>query len=32
MLNLVDHPLGTLPQETLRPGKAVLDALMDEYR
>jgi 2-oxoglutarate ferredoxin oxidoreductase subunit beta len=31
-LNLVDHPLGTLPQETLRPGKAVLDALMDEYR
>jgi 2-oxoglutarate ferredoxin oxidoreductase subunit beta len=21
MLNLVDHPLGTLPQETLRPGK-----------
>lgn len=32
MLNLVDHPLGTLPQETLRPGKTVLDALMDEYR
>jgi 2-oxoglutarate/2-oxoacid ferredoxin oxidoreductase subunit beta len=32
MLNLVDHPLGTLPQETTRPPKSVLDKIMQEYR
>jgi 2-oxoglutarate ferredoxin oxidoreductase subunit beta len=32
MLNLVDAPLGTLPQEVTRPSKSVLDAIMDEYR
>src|SRR5437762_11723823 len=28
MLNLVEEPLGTLPDERVRPGKAVLDELM----
>jgi 2-oxoglutarate ferredoxin oxidoreductase subunit beta len=28
MLNLVDEPLGTLPDERVRPGKAVLDEVM----
>jgi 2-oxoglutarate ferredoxin oxidoreductase subunit beta len=28
LLNLVDEPLGTLPQEKTRPGKAVLDEVM----
>jgi 2-oxoglutarate ferredoxin oxidoreductase subunit beta len=28
MLNLVDEPLGTLPGERVRPGKAVLDEVM----
>ena len=28
MLNLVDEPLGTLPSERVRPGKAVLDEVM----
>jgi 2-oxoglutarate ferredoxin oxidoreductase subunit beta len=32
MLNLVDSPLGTLPQETTRPPKSVLDGIMDEFR
>jgi 2-oxoglutarate ferredoxin oxidoreductase subunit beta len=32
MLNLVDEPLGTLPQEVTRPSKSVFDAIMDEYR
>ncbi len=32
LLNLVDQPLGTLPQETTRPAKSVLDEVMSEYR
>jgi 2-oxoglutarate ferredoxin oxidoreductase subunit beta len=32
MLNLVDRPIGTLPQEVTRPAKSVLDAIMEEYR
>jgi 2-oxoglutarate ferredoxin oxidoreductase subunit beta len=28
MLNLVEEPLGTLPQERVRPGRAVLDEVM----
>lgn len=32
MLNLVDRPLGTLPQAMTRPGKDVLDKIMEEYR
>ena len=32
LLNLVDEPLGTLPQERVRPGKAVLDEIMEEMR
>ena len=28
MLNLVEEPLGTLPDERVRPGKAVLDEVM----
>lgn len=32
LLNLVDQPLGTLPQETTRPPKSVLDEVMEEYR
>jgi len=32
MLNLVDHPLGTLPQSVTRPAKEVLDGIMEEYR
>ncbi len=32
MLNLVPEPLGTLPQERVRPSKAVLDQLMQRYR
>src|SRR5580692_4051302 len=28
MLNLVDEPLGTLPEERVRPGRAVLDEVM----
>ena len=32
MLNLVDAPLGTLPQEVTRPSKSVLDGIMEEYR
>jgi 2-oxoglutarate ferredoxin oxidoreductase subunit beta len=31
-LNLVDRPLGTLPQDVTRPAKSVLDAIMEEYR
>jgi 2-oxoglutarate ferredoxin oxidoreductase subunit beta len=31
-LNLVDRPLGTLPQDVLRPSKSVLDKIMDEFR
>jgi 2-oxoglutarate ferredoxin oxidoreductase subunit beta len=32
LLNLVDRPLGTLPQEMTRPAKEVLDEIMEEYR
>ena len=32
LLNLVDRPLGTLPQEVTRPAKSVLDKIMDGYR
>ncbi len=32
LLNLVDRPLGTLPQEMTRPAKSVLDEIMEEYR
>jgi 2-oxoglutarate ferredoxin oxidoreductase subunit beta len=32
LLNLVDRPLATLPQEMTRPSKAVLDEIMEEYR
>ena len=28
MLNLVDEPLGTLPDERVRPGRAVLNDIM----
>ena len=28
LLNLVDEPLGTLPESRVRPGKAVLDEVM----
>ena len=28
MLNLVDEPLGTLPEARVRPGRAVLDDVM----
>ena len=32
LLNLVDEPLATLPQSRTRPGKAVLDEIMDKHR
>jgi 2-oxoglutarate ferredoxin oxidoreductase subunit beta len=32
MLNLVDEPLGQLPEEMLRPPKRVLDEVMEELR
>ena len=32
LLNLVDEPLATLPQERVRPPKAVLDEIMEEMR
>jgi 2-oxoglutarate ferredoxin oxidoreductase subunit beta len=32
MLNVVDQPLATLPDSVTRPGKDVLDAVMEEYR
>jgi 2-oxoglutarate ferredoxin oxidoreductase subunit beta len=32
LLNLVPEPLGTLPQEQVRPPKAVLDEVMARYR
>jgi 2-oxoglutarate ferredoxin oxidoreductase subunit beta len=31
-LNLVDTPLAALPQDRVRPGKAVLDELMESLR
>ncbi|HST78923.1 MAG TPA: 2-oxoacid:ferredoxin oxidoreductase subunit beta, partial [Verrucomicrobiae bacterium] len=32
VLNLVDQPLGTLPEEMVRPPKRVLDEAMEELR
>ncbi len=32
LLNLVDEPLATLPLERIRPGREVLDAVMDSLR
>ncbi len=32
LLNIVDQPLATLPQEVTRPPKTVLDAIMDKHR
>ena len=32
LLNLVDEPLSTLPLERIRPGREVLDAVMDSLR
>jgi 2-oxoglutarate ferredoxin oxidoreductase subunit beta len=32
MLNLVDQPLATLPESVTRPGKEVLDAVMEDLR
>ena len=32
LLNVVDEPLATLPQERVRPPKAVLDEIMEELR
>jgi len=32
LLKLVDEPLAALPQEATRPGKSVLDEVMEEYR
>jgi 2-oxoglutarate ferredoxin oxidoreductase subunit beta len=32
MLDLVDRPLATLPQEITRPPKSVLDKIMEDYR
>ena len=32
MLNLVDEPLATLPQERVRPPEPVLEAIMNDLR
>ncbi len=32
LLNITDAPLATLPQETVRPGREVLDQVMEELR
>jgi len=32
MLNLTDDPLATLPQSVLRPGREVLEQVMEELR
>ena len=32
LLNLVDEPLATIPEERVRPGKAVLEEIMEELR
>ena len=32
MLNLVDEPLATLPQERTRPSKQVLDEIMNRLK
>jgi 2-oxoglutarate ferredoxin oxidoreductase subunit beta len=31
-LNLVDEPLASLPLDRIRPGREVLDAVMEEHR
>ena len=31
-LNIVDEPLATLPLDRVRPGREVLDAVMEEHR
>ena len=32
MLNLVDEPLATLPLERVRPGRDVLDSIMESLK
>ena len=32
MLNMTEHPLATLPESAVRPGREVLDAVMEELR
>ena len=32
LLNLVDEPLATLPLDRVRPGRDVLDEIMEEHR
>ena len=32
MLNIADEPLGTLPQERVRPSRQVLETVMEELR
>jgi len=32
LLNVVDEPIGTLPQSRTRPSQAVLDQVMEELR
>ena len=32
LLNLVDQPIGTLPQEIMRPSKSVFEEIMREFR
>jgi 2-oxoglutarate ferredoxin oxidoreductase subunit beta len=32
LLNMTDEPVATLPESKVRPGKAVLDSLMEELR
>ena len=32
MLNMTEHPLATLPESVVRPGREVLDAVMEELR
>jgi len=32
MLNLTDEPLATLPQSVVRPGREVLEQVMEELR
>ena len=32
MLNIVDEPLGTLPQDRVRPGREALETVMNELR
>jgi len=32
MLNVIDEPLATLPQSVVRPGREVLDEVMEQLR